>query len=147
MYRVSHVNELGVLEKSENFQTFRVCLVAQIMRIPVLKFSKITFWAILRLRKFFLFRRFTGFWVVSVSYKWHHQTRRKRFYRPYKNEPDWRWSILRKNEGKIISLTSISSFSQSGRTQRAHTLSMTSQNVDFVLESVVVVRFESLKYI
>ena len=105
MCRVSHVNELGVLEKSENFQTFRVCSVAQIMRIPVLKFSKITFWSILRLRNFFLFRRFTGFWVVSVSYKWHHQTRRKRFYRPYKNEPDWRWSILRKYEGKIISLT------------------------------------------
>ena len=28
MVRVSHVNELGVLEKSQNFEIFRVCSVA-----------------------------------------------------------------------------------------------------------------------
>ena len=35
MGRVSHVNQLGVLEKSEHFQIFRLCSVAHIMVIPV----------------------------------------------------------------------------------------------------------------
>ena len=44
--RVSHVNQLGVLEKSDHFQNFRVGSVAQIMGIAVLKFQKIIFWSI-----------------------------------------------------------------------------------------------------
>ena len=43
MIRVSHVNQLRVLEKSNHFQNFRVCSVAQIRGIPVLKFQKIIF--------------------------------------------------------------------------------------------------------
>ena len=46
MIRVSHVNQLRVLEKSDHLQNLRVCSVAQLRGIPFLKFQKNILWSI-----------------------------------------------------------------------------------------------------